>query len=418
MLTVLLLQLDAQQQREEMQLRLSEQRNATNAAKMRNETIKSLMADLESQTDQLTATELQQQQDDDLDRQALAQIESANGNKTRYSTASDAESKAEQLAAFREQQLNRAEANLTASALVFQEASKVQIADKQRMDRIVDNRTGLSKQYMIDSRAVKQLQKKVSGTQDQIERMVEVSVHARVALVTGEQKVVAHHHALSAAEEEEDAARNAAEGSISQVENSNELRLVANNSDAEEEFVRGRITRLIEQKQQEERLLLAQNQELATAEKAVTAAHEEHAAAHKREEASVQAAQSARVSLSELQLKLEAAHKTPLAPLLEQQRMADRQAEALHQVNQLKQEEQLHKTEQEQAAARHTRTEKALIASTAQEHKETAQQLAAETVVKTAREQLALAEQEQHKAAAEARQQDEAVANAQLAKVL
>ena len=211
------LQLEAQQQREEANLRLGEERNSTLIAQKRKDTLESLMSDLESETGRLSTNHELQQQDDELDKQTLAQLTSMDGNRTRNQTAASRAEAAQQTAVLRERQLRLAESDLVESELVRDSAVEAVTSDKQRMAAIIDNRTGLSKQYYRDMRAVRQFAQAVNATDTQIQQNAKASIHVRVSLLEEKRLAEVRHKALIVAEEEEEAAAKAAEGSVSRV---------------------------------------------------------------------------------------------------------------------------------------------------------------------------------------------------------
>merc|ERR1712086_92157 len=95
-----------------------------------------------------------------------AQLTSMDGNRTRNQTAA---SRAE-AAVLSERQLRLAESDLAESELVRDGALEAVTSDKQRMAAIIDNRTGLSKQYSRDMRAVRQFAKAVNASDTQIQQ--------------------------------------------------------------------------------------------------------------------------------------------------------------------------------------------------------------------------------------------------------
>jgi hypothetical protein len=209
--------LEAQQQREEANLRLSEERNATATAKKRKDMLQSLLSDLETNANQLSTKERLQEQEVDLDKQALRQVASMGGNRTRNQTAASRASEAEEAEALRERQLRLAEAELADSERVHDSAMQAVASDRQRMAAIIDNRTGLSKQYIRDLHAITKFERDVNATEFRIKQDTHASVHIRMALLDKTRVVDASHKALDSAEKEAAAAMKAAEGSVSRM---------------------------------------------------------------------------------------------------------------------------------------------------------------------------------------------------------
>ena len=202
-----------------------------------------------------------------------------------------------------------------------------------------------------------------------------------------------------------------------QLADAEQLEGVSNSSLNEQHIIDSRIDHLRKEKQQDNTQAQEQAQALVTAEKAVKAADEEHATAQQKEKVAVQAALNARKELAQLQLKLDASHTGSEGPLLDEDRMMNRQTETEHKVSELMQDEAVRATEYKQAAKKYKATDQALAVSTAREHAEQTEETAAETAAKTARSELAEAEAQKHQMAREAQQHEAAMSEAELTKV-